>query len=361
MKKIRIYMGLICVLLFTACDPNNYLDSLYVAPTAQFDVPGTNFEVFESVVFTNKGAGQYFVVYPGDKGHVYGETGNTGFPTNSDGSFSYSYNEPGTYKVVWVASSINKEGNQEMQTASVTINIIAMNGGLDWLSIYNIYKLDEYSTGGVNVFYTSYGEFVSPDTILCPILYASWRDATINTIKAKQLVNFELSSTTSKMFWVNNGEEKGIVSMATGSRIVEFMKDNKLAIQNFRVRTASDIASDYYVAPVMMPQFTEFKINGVKGTITRSISYYEVFDIEVNLPTGTDLTQLTPDFIVMNNDINLLDGTNCRVSINGTEQISGTSSVDFSKGTVQYLIDYTMLGSNNKKLSQRGIMNITVK
>lgn len=354
------FIGIICcLLLLVSCDPNNYLEDLYVKPQAAFEIQKETYEVFESVVFANKGTGQHYVVYPGDDGHVYDKEGNTGYATASNGTFSYSYREPGTYNVVWIASSMNANGEREASVDSVKINVLALDGGLDKFVIYNIYKLNEYATGGLSVYYSSYGEFISPDTLLCPILFASWRDATFNSIKAKQVLNFSLSSNSARMYWVNGGQESEVVSMST-TRIVTFVENNRLTTQNFRVKTASGVVSDYYMAPVMIPQFTKFSINGVEAEIARDLGYYEIYDVNITLPSGTDLTQLVPEFEVMNNDANLLGENNCKVTIKNVVQQSGISKVDFSKGTVEYRIDYQMLGSSNTKLTQHAIMRVNV-
>ena len=223
MKKIRVLLySLLAVLMLVSCDENGYLRDLYVVPKAAFEIEKDTYDVFESVHFVNKGSGQYYVVYPGDANHVYGKEGDTGFAAASDGTFSYSYQEPGTFNAVWVASSINENGEREFQVDSVTVKVVALDGGLDNLRINNIYRMSEYAG---TVYYSSYGEFISSDSLICPILFDAWRDATFNSIKAKQLVNFELSSSLAEMYWIDPvGEEKKIVSGSTASRIVEFVR-----------------------------------------------------------------------------------------------------------------------------------------
>ena len=116
MKKIRVLLySLLAVLMLVSCDENGYLRDLYVVPKAAFEIEKDTYDVFESVHFVNKGSGQYYVVYPGDANHVYGKEGDTGFAAASDGTFSYSYQEPGTFNAVWVASSINENGEREFQ------------------------------------------------------------------------------------------------------------------------------------------------------------------------------------------------------------------------------------------------------
>lgn len=84
MKKIRVLLySLLAVLMLVSCDENGYLEDLYVAPKAAFEIEKDTYDVFESVHFVNKGSGQYYVVYPGDANHVYGKEGDTGFAAAS--------------------------------------------------------------------------------------------------------------------------------------------------------------------------------------------------------------------------------------------------------------------------------------
>ena len=86
MKLRHILLGVTATLLLFSCQENAYLGDVYVKPEARFTTEKSTYEVFESVVFTNAGSGQNYVVYTGDPGHVYGEPGDTGFATASNGS-----------------------------------------------------------------------------------------------------------------------------------------------------------------------------------------------------------------------------------------------------------------------------------
>lgn len=357
MKVKLIYLALLLIGL-SACGDNAYLSDVYVKPVAKFEVPKEKYNVFESVVFTNKGQGQRYVVFTGDQGHKYDESAGTGFSTSSNGLFSYSYQEPGRYKAVWIASSVNADGVIEQAVDSTWINVVSDDGGLEKLTIMNIYKLNEY--GGV--LYCSAGEFVGERALLCPVLFASWRDATVNTIKTKLLVNFELSSTYSRMFWYNpkTGADQEIISGNSSSRIVEFVQDGRLAVQRFIVKSDAGTETSYEVAPVMIPEITKFTLNGVNGTITRDIAYYDRFNIEIKLPVGTDLSSLVPDFEIMKNDPNLTDGTNVTATIGKEVQVSGTTPVDFSRGAVTYTLMSRLLGSDNPKYTLEAQVKVNV-
>ena len=75
---------------------------------------------------------------------------------------------------------------------------------------------------------------------------------------------------------------------------------------------------------------------------------------------AADMTQAIPEFVIMNDDKNLLDGTNCKVTVNGVLQTSGVSTVDLSKGSVIYDIEYRMLGTDNELLIQRSQMYVRI-
>lgn len=358
--KLRDILSIAVVLLaLVSCEDNSYLSDVYVQPVAKFTTEKTTYEVFESVVFTNAGAGQNYVVFTGDQGHNYAEEGSTGFATASNGTFSYSYSEPGEYNVVWIASSINTSGEIEKVTASAKIVVISTDGGLDNLSIARLYKLSEY---GSNVYYEPDARFVSATTMVCPILYAAWRDATFNSIKAQQMLSFELSSSLASFYWLNpqTNEYVEIKSNYTGSRIVEFVQDGKLAVQKFKVVTASGFETEYEVAPVMIPQFTKFAVDGVEANIARDIAYYDRYNVELTLPAGTDLSNVVPEFEVMKNDPNLVDGSNVTVTVDGAIQNSGVTAIDLSSGEVVYTVKCNLLGSSNEDYYETAEMVVKV-
>lgn len=359
MNKIKYIIMLCMTICLGACNGDAYLEELYITPEASFSMEKSEYQVLEVVRFANTGKGTSFVVWPGNTGHCYGVQGDTGFATGSDGSFSYSYDEPGEYEVVWIASSINGDKDIVLEKASRKIKIVDNNGGLDKFIIGNICKMPEYAG---SVYYNSTGEFISSDTIMCPILWAAWKDAKVNTIKAKQLITFELTSSTSKLSWYDKAEDtnREIKSAISTSRIVNFVENDKLAVQKFTVETSSGYSKSYYVAPVMIPAFTSFSIGGAEATITRDVSFYNRYNVVVTLPENTDITRAIPEFVVMNDDTNLLDGTNCKVTVDGVLQTSGVSTIDLSEDSAVYDIEYRMLGVDNELLIQHSQMHVRI-
>lgn len=356
---IKSFVVLGAAVVLWGCDSDGWLDDIYVAPTAAFTTDKTEYEVLESVRFTNAGAGSSFVVWTGNPGHTYGVEGDTGFAAGSDGSFVYSYDEPGEYEVVWVASSVNSDKTPVYATARARITVTDRSGGLDRFVISNLYRMREYAG---TVYYNAVGTFVSPDTLVCPVIWDAWREARVNSLKALQLIDFQLTSSSATFSWLDKaaGELKPLKSGISTSRIVNFIEEGHPAVQQFVVTTSTGNETKYYVAPVLMPAFTEFSINGVKGKIERDIAYYDRYDVTVTLPAGTDATALKPEFVVMNNDAALLDGSDLKVTVDGREAVSGATEVNLSEGrTAVYRIAYRMAGETNPSLSHE--TEVTVK
>lgn len=386
MKAIKYIVFLLLITFGWSCK-NDFINELFITPVAQFQlIPDTAvYQVQRPVMFQNTGAGQTFVVYPGDAGHIYGQQNSTGFAANISGNFTYYYNAIGSYTAVWVASSMRSDGTVVSDVDSVQINVIASNGGLSNFIIPNIYKMNEYSTGP---YYNSYGKFVpSNDTIVCPIIYEAWATtSTINTIKRAFSLQFDLvSPTTTTVSWYNpvDGSNTPITSGST-TRNVWFVNpqtaggaDVRLETQLLKVTTSSGFIYNYYVSPVVIPNFTSFSVTigdnvytstfdattivAADNKITRDGSFYDHFYVNLTLPRGTNLSALVPSFVVVNNDANLTDGSNLSVLLNNVPQTSGVSVVDLSSQTVTYDLKMGLLGDPNPNLMQDAQMIVNIK
>ncbi|MDP4276180.1 MAG: hypothetical protein Q8914_00970 [Bacteroidota bacterium] len=356
MKKRLFYLLSGFFLLATlSCSNNAFIDDLYVKPQASFTIDNKSlFDVFEAVHFTNTGSGQKFVVFPGDTTHVYGKAGNTGFSCNSDGTYSYSYQEPGEFTAVWVASSINSSGDVMTSVDSVKIKVVAADGGLSAFSIPRVYKLTDF---GSSFFYESYGEFVNDTCLICPMPYAFWTKSAIKKVLG---VKFALDSGLASLYW--ESPSSGDVSLISEStnKVFSFYEGTKLEPQTIKVVTSSGYVTRYEAVCMVIPEFTTFKINNISGTQTRDITAFNKFNIALKLPAGTSLTNLAPEFVVMANDVNLIDETRTvKVSINGQTQTSGVSTVDFS-APVQYVVTYSTTGKKGQIYNYSTTYNVTV-
>lgn len=339
--------------LFFSCENERFIDDIYVEPSAAFSITEkTVFDVFESVKFTNQGEGQKFAVWPGDSLHVYGKKEDYGFACNTDGTFSYSYQEPGEYTAVWVASSIKANGEVVMKTDSTKIKVEALGGGLEKFTIRRIARLREF---GSAFFYDSYGEFVEDNRIVCPMPYELWtRAASTLTVK------FILESDFAKLLWESADGDVQLASEST-NKIFTFGNEGKLAPQTINVRTSSGSDYKYEVAAMVIPEFTAFTVSGVDSVRTRDLSGFNKFEMVIDMPSESNLAALTPTFTVMNDDANLIDSQKIvSVTANGVEQTSGTTVVDFTN-PVDYTIKYSVPGSNGYTYTYESHYIITVK
>ena len=362
MKNSKYTIAVICfVLACIGCSDNNFQDELFIDPRAAFAIDKNEYDVFESVYFTNKGEGQNYVVYTGDKvdnngkilSHVYGEQGAQGFSTASNGTFSYSYLDPGTYNVVWIASSIKANGDIVTSIDSTKVTVVAGNSGLLSFSITRLLKLSEY---GSDVFYTSYGEFVGKSAIKCPVPYSAFTSA----IKRAVGVSFNLESNFASLYW-NDGNEEYKLESGSTRKVLNFFDGEGLTPQKLQVRTTTGDAQDYEIAVVLIPEFTSFMINGVKAAFSRNLSAYNKYYGEIKLPEGTSKETLKPSFIVMANNPNLVSTPNAVVvKVNGEVQTTDINMIDFSS-PVEYEISYTVEGSNGQKYEHSSFYVITVK
>lgn len=111
LKTTKILLGLVAVLVFTACEKQ---------PEASFTVPGTTVNILEEIVFTNTSKNS--TTYQWDFGD--GNTATVASPT-------HTYTEGGTYNVTLTAS-----GNEGSDTFSKTIEVLSADIGI-YVYMYN--------------------------------------------------------------------------------------------------------------------------------------------------------------------------------------------------------------------------------
>jgi len=321
MKKLNIISLLLLLCLF-ACDNEDVN-----MPNADFTVSETTLSVNQTVTFTYTGtSAKQVVVYTGDAGHDYAlkEESNSGFVLNK-GTLTYSYKKPGVYKAVLVATNYDKEGKEIIfDTAEAQITVEDDRTDLRVVSL----KKDIYNK-------EIRGEVID-NNILFAVPYkvrVNNRDIAVNI--AQQRIELSAYSDAAKL--TINGENYVANT--------KYNLNNPLAIKI--ISDAGD-AREYNVVALRYPIFETYNINGVQGTVTYSDFDFDKVNISVTLPTATDVTALKPVF-------NSADAKN--IKIGETEQVSGETSVDFTKPVTYVLKTWD---AENEKISCETEITVTV-
>lgn len=121
MKKY-IYTILLFVsgLLFTSCGDDEILKSVNFSVSTE----KTTYSAGESVLFEVVDAPDWLTFYSGEEGKKYPGTYGTGIKgiTEDLSVYSYIYEQPGTYEVVFLGGNTNYKGSNE-QTVKISLTI----------------------------------------------------------------------------------------------------------------------------------------------------------------------------------------------------------------------------------------------
>ena len=104
---LKTILGFLVIAAFTACE-----DDEATQPHAAMSVGKYIYDTNETMKIHFTGSAENVVIYTGDTDHDYElrEASNYGLVVNK-GLFTYSYQQPGTYKVVCVATNHTDAGN----------------------------------------------------------------------------------------------------------------------------------------------------------------------------------------------------------------------------------------------------------
>lgn len=285
------------VFMLSAC-----VDDEILMPIASAEVAKTIYAINESVVFNFTGEAKQVSIFTGDNSHNYDllESGNTGFVVNKQ-KFSYAYKQPGTYKVVIIASNYS-EGAAEIlkDTCSLTIQVIDDDVTIKSLSCPKV-LYDEVAARSIN----------DTDWLVClpqKILFT----AKVATITSKQRLFVKLAS-DSTLLLVNGTKFNATTTYELSSPVA------------LNLTAHSGNVKDYTLYMLRFPEFLTFRVAGVNGTFVRSEFNYDKMTMAITVPAGTDRTALIPEFTLSQGQ---------EVFVNDVLQTSGVSAVDFTSPVV---------------------------
>ncbi|HPH47375.1 MAG TPA: hypothetical protein PLO29_00625 [Paludibacter sp.] len=299
MKTVNIFKILpFFVLLVSAC-----VEEELIMPVASVEVSKTVYGINESVVFNFTGQAQQVAIFPGDNTHNYDlfeSGGNTGFVVNK-GTFSYAYKQPGTYKVVVVASNYSEGAvNMLKDTTSVMIQVIDDDVTIKSLSCPRV-LYDEIAAVSVN----------ETDWLVCLPQRVLFRGQQPN-IPSTQRLAVKLASDSTVL----------LVDGFAFSATKNYQLNNPLTLS---LTAHAGNVMQYTLYMLRLPEFSVFKLNGVDGVLTRSEFNYDKMTMTVTLPAGTDKTKLVPEFTLSQGQ---------EVFVNDMLIRSAVSEIDFSMPVV---------------------------
>lgn len=337
MKKI---FPILIILLATLISCNK--ESYFIEPNASFELSSSELVLFEWTSITNTGQGQFFSVYTGDPGHVYGDSASIARKTDKDGNLEYSYTSTGTFEIVYVATGYeNGVVTESIDRKTVTVKEDAQNG----ISITKLNFTNETDPGGnffgyIN-FETGGSKFIQEAKIIenniSIEVYQPFRvlksDFTGNLSTKGDytfIPNVELNSPTA--FIEIDGIDE-FVNLKTTVLHANANGDSFVPV-TYNAVSADGTKTIYTVMAMCIPEFNSFSVSGVSGNIKTNPYNYNKFTIDLVVPVGTNLKTLTPLFTCF-------DDESTKVYLDDVEQDGRTNVVDFSNGEVVYDIIYS--------------------
>ena len=140
------------------------------------------------------------------------------------------------------------------------------------------------------------------------------------TVSLSQKLKFYIGSDSTKVYI----DDKEFSSTA---------KYNLANVLNIKLKSHEGTERPYKLYTVNYGEFKTFELLGVQGTITRSEFDYSYYEINMTVPSGSDLSNLAPTFTLYSD--------NDKVYIDDVEQISGTTTADFTKPvTYRFVASY---------------------
>jgi hypothetical protein len=269
------------------------------------------------------------VVYPGDDRQNYElrDQSNTGLVVNKQ-RFTYSYQVPGEYKVVCLASTAgDRATNLQTDTCSFTVKVIDDQTEIERISCPQIIRDEVFAEQQAN------------DEWLMVLPRSVIYNNREQTVSLSQRLRFYIPSDSTKVR-VNGNDYSSTTAYNLSSPIDILVK--------------SDFGTErpYKLYTINYPRFSTFKLLGVAGTITLDAFDYSTCVINVTLPRGTDVSSLTPEFTTYS--------ATDKVYIGNAEQTPGVSAVDFTRD-VTYRLVATVPGKPEMQAESTVVVKISLQ
>lgn len=319
--------------MFASCD-----DKEATQPTAAISVDKYRYEVNESMQLRFIGNADNVVVFTGDETHDYElrTEANTGLVVNK-GLLTYAYQKPGIYHVVCVATNHEDAGNSLLSdTTSV------------WVTVTDDVNTIKDVTVSVLNINEVYADLVNDkDWRLALPRKVRYNKKDVNlALRNQRLSIYQDSPSATVVLKEETAPEEDFKPNMSSSRY------DLAKVFDIRSTAGSGGVRDYRLYTIYYGEFKAFKLAGVTAKLERSEYDYSTCAINIEVPAGTDVTALAPDFT-------LNDPANDRVFIGDVEQTSGTA-VDFTT-PVTYRLVSTHASNPAITVESTCVVTVTVK
>lgn len=342
--KRFIYLLVFSFILFSCQD-----NSLYIEPIADFEIIDdvTNLQLFDTISFRITGQGNRLTFYTGDANRDF-YNGDVGTIVKKGDVFKYIYTSPGIFKVSVVATGFEVNGEdftKDVKSKDVTISAggdvgkithitfrasndaevkyykdsistMPSNGSLKGTQVSSIVDISDIGGTIKNCLVkTIYPNRIWPDAIwfgdVIPKKFKYSFNISTNTDISAIISLDDINKNGVKSFYYDRVTKKDTLLVKLG-KFAEFKFNEQVDYGNPRYdmyepillkSTLGTSDSIYYNVYMMAyPEMSKFSIGGVikDGSKHDQIRFnpqqFDKFYSMINLPTGTDITSLVPEF-----------------------------------------------------------------
>lgn len=318
--KISIVFLFLSAFLFQACEKMK-LQDYFLEPKADMQLSEDKVFVFKTLTITNESEGQQFILYTGARGSEYdslGTSGAIGFQPNfGKKNFTFSYVEPGKYKVSLLSSGY-KSNEKTTVTNVIQKEVIVTDTaktieGIVFEKMYGILRNDRN-------FIATYKEFSPEATIrgkyLTLEMFSPWNPNVMtptykplgNPIKTKFVPMFNLNSNYQNI--AIEGLTTNIVNATNGTAKVDFSDAVNMYVPKLiSIHPYEGEPKEYTFCILQIPEFKSISIGGISGTLTYDLENSHRFFFDVAAPAGTVFSSMVVKYVTYQ--------TGIKVSLNG--------------------------------------------
>ena len=323
MKVIKLLFW-VCIALFIISCEEETADT----PRAEITINKTQFEINEAMVINFNGVAEQVVIYPGDDMQDYElrAQSNTGLPVNK-GLFTYAYSVPGVYKVVCVASTYTEKATElKYDTCSVTVTVIDDETQISRISCPRILYDEVFAL-----------EKENDNWLMALPRRVKFGTSTPAINIAAQRLRFHIPSDSTNVY-------------VNGNAYSSTQNYNLSAPLDILVKSDFGTERPYKLYTINYAEFATFKLLGVDGVFVRNEFDYSTFVLEVTLPSGTDVSNVVPEFTTT--------APTEKAYIGNVEQTSGVSSVNFAQDVTYRLVSTS---PDNPNMQAESAVNVKIK